>query len=329
MRKRFASVICCVICAAVLAGCAHAEKEMPTEMPIETVKAEDNKPALPEKLKPGKDGVPMLSVYQVDEETVTDMDLETYLEGVLAGEMKNNWPLEALKAQAILARTFVLKFCTEKESKYQGADISTDIEEAQAYDATGVNNRIKKAVRETRGLILSHQGELPYAWFHAHSGGVTAKAREGLGYDDEEPGYTQVVKGMDSEDAPPEAKGWEAAFTKEEVIAAAKTCGVRIDSVDDIEVGDTGESGRAETIVINGKSVSAPELRIALGSTKMRSTLLSSLKIENGQIRMAGRGYGHGVGMTQWGAYAMAEEGKSAEEIVTYYFKDVTVEKMW
>jgi len=327
--RRMMKMMCCVICTAVLAGCAHAEKEMPTKAPVETVKAENNKPLLPEKLQSGKDGVPMLSVYQVDEETVTDMDLETYLEGVLAGEMKNTWPLEALKAQAILARTFVLKFCTEKESKYQGADISTDIEEAQAYDATGVNNRIKKAVRETRGLILSHHGELPYAWFHAHSGGVTAKAREGLGYDDEEPGYTQVVKGMDSDQAPAEAKSWEASFAKDEVIAAAKACGVKIDSIDDIEVGDTGESGRAETIVINGKSVSAPELRIALGSTKMRSTLLNSLKIENGKIYMAGRGYGHGVGMTQWGAYAMAEDGKSAEEIVTYYFRDVTVEKMW
>ena len=96
-----------------------------------------------------------------------------------------------------------------------------------------------------------------------------------------------------------------------------------------ITVSERGESGRAVTLLLNGQSVSAPEMRLALGSTQMRSTLLTSLKMENGQVKMAGKGYGHGVGMPQWGAYALAEEGKTAQEIVTYYFRDVTVEKLW
>ena len=92
--------------------------------------------AWPEKrLEKNEDGVPVLDVYVVADEQVERVDVETYVEGVLAGEMKNDWPMEALKAQAILARTFVLKFLSEKQSKYEGADISTDIEEAQAYDA--------------------------------------------------------------------------------------------------------------------------------------------------------------------------------------------------
>ena len=70
-------------------------------------------------------------------------------------------------------------------------------------------------------------------------------------------------------------------------------------------------------------------VRLALGSSKMRSTLLTSLTIQGDRAVMAGKGYGHGVGMPQWGAYALAEEGMSAEEIVTYYFRDVTVEKLW
>ena len=165
-----------------------------------------NQPPLPEKLTVNSDGVPVLRVYQVDEGVTKEMDLETYLLGVVAGEMKNDWPLEALKAQAILARTFVLKFCTEKESKYQGADISTDIEEAQAYDDTGVNERVEQAVAETRGLVLSYHGELPYAWFHAHSGGATERAVEGLSYEKEEPGYTKVTQGRESARAPEEAR---------------------------------------------------------------------------------------------------------------------------
>lgn len=229
-----------------------------------------------------------------------------------------------------MARTFVLKFCTEKESKYEGADISTDIEEAQAYDATGVNERIEQAVKETRGMVLSHQGELPYAWFHAHSGGMTARAQEGLAYDKEEPGYTKVTEGAESDSAPQDAREWRATFPQEEVIAAAKKAGLLgLKSIETAEVGERGESGRAVTLLLNGQSVSAPELRIALGSSKMRSTLLTSLKVEKDQVVMAGKGYGHGVGMPQWGAYGMAEAGKTAEEIVTYYFQNVTVEKLW
>ncbi len=331
-RKRAAAGLIAALTALLLAGCAvlgdteigPGETAAPDKM--QTAK----KPPLPDKLKTNDAGVPLLRVYQVDEEKTADMDLETYLLGVLAGEMKNDWPLEALKAQAILARTFVLKFCTEKESKYQGADISTDIEEAQAYDATGINDRIEQAVRETGGKVLSYHGELPYAWFHAHSGGVTERAVEGLNYEKEEPGYTRVTQGRESSLAPAEAEAWTARFTGEEFLTAARKAGFKDgSSLESLEIGKKGESGRAVTLRVNGESVSAPELRLALGATKMRSTLLTEIKMENGGVFMSGKGYGHGVGMPQWGAYGLAEEGKTAEEIVESYFRDVTVEKLW
>ncbi len=302
-----------------------------TRAPESAQKSETpKKPPLPDKLKTDRNGVPILRVYQVDEEQTEEMDLETYLLGVLAGEMKNDWPLEALKAQAILARTFVLKFCTEKESKYQGADISTDIEEAQAYDATGGNERIERAVRETKGMVLSYHGELPYAWFHAHSGGVTERAVEGLHFDGEEPGYTKTVQGRESSLAPDDAKEWTAFFTEEEFLAAVKKAGWQgSGSLESLEIGRKGESGRAVTLRVNGENVSAPEICLALDAGKMRSTLLTELKKENGGVTISGKGYGHGVGMPQWGAYGMAEEGKTAEEIVRAYFRDVTVETLW
>ena len=321
-----------LLAVALLSGCAlmggaetGPEK---TDAPMQAGKSE--KPPLPDKLKTNQAGIPILRVYQVDEEQTVEMALETYLLGVLAGEMKNDWPLEALKAQAILARTFVLKFCTEKESKYQGADISTDIEEAQAYDATGVNERIEQAVRETKGMVLSWHGELPYAWFHAHSGGVTERAVEGLHYEKEEPGYTRVTQGHESSLAPDDAREWTASFTEEEFLKAAKQAGWQgSGGLKSLEIGRKGESGRAVTLRINGENVSAPEIRLALDAGKMRSALLTGLKAENGVVTMSGKGYGHGVGMPQWGAYGLAEEGKTAEEIVRTYFRDVTVETLW
>lgn len=316
----------------VLAGCAGGAETSPENKDrLETGMDEQaEKPQIPEKLERNEAGVPVLRVYQTDEETTEKMDIETYLQGVLAGEMKNDWPMEALKAQAILARTFVLKFCQEKTSRYPDTDISTDIEEAQAYDATGVNERVEQAVAETKGLVLSHEGELPYAWFHAHSGGMTEKAKEGLDYEKEEPGYTKVTQGRESDKAPEENRHWEATFTEEEFIDALRKAGLDgIDSIETLAVGERGDSGRAVTLVINGQSVSAPELRLALGSTKMRSTLLENFRMQDGNVFIAGKGYGHGVGMPQWGAYGMAEEGCTAEEIVTYYFQNVAIEKLW
>lgn len=212
---------------------------------------------------------------------------------------------------------------------YDGADISTDIKEAQAYDAAGVNARIREAVKETRGEVLNAGGELPYAWFHAHSGGLTARAKEGLDYEKAEPSYTQCVKGMENDEAPAEAAHWQADFSADEVMAAANASGAKVDALESIAVGRRGESGRAETLLISGQEVSAPAFRIAIGSTKMRSCLLESLRVEDGRVKMSGKGYGHGVGMSQWGAYAMAKAGKTAEEIVMHYFQGVSIDRAW
>lgn len=302
-----------------------AEKKTPegTEKPLSTAVS------VPEKLETDKRGEPVLDVYDVKTKRIAQLPIEEYLTGVLAGEMRGDWPMEALRAQAILARTFVLKFCAEKESKYPGADISTDIEEAQAYDAAGVNERIREAVESTRGEILNAQGELPYAWFHAHSGGVTARAKEGLDYEKDEPFYTKSVKGMEGGEADPDAAHWEATFPAANVMKAAQRVGVSGNQLKSIAIDQRGDSGRATTLLINGKSVSAPAFRIALGSTQMKSTLLESLEFQGGQVVMSGRGYGHGVGMSQWGAYTLAQQGETAETIVTYYFDGVTVERIW
>ncbi len=159
---------------------------------------------------------------------------------------------------------------------------------------------------------------------------MTERAVEGLNYDGPEPGYTKAAQGRESGQAPKEAREWTAEFTASEFIAAAKKAGWQGEGeLKSLEIGSKGESGRAVTLRLNGESVNAPELRLALGSTKMRSTLLTDARLENGRVILSGKGYGHGVGMPQWGAYGMAEDGKTAEEIVRYYFHDVTVETLW
>lgn len=320
MKKRLAAT---ALACAALVLCACSQR-------IGTNAADSAQPLkLPAKVQLREDGEPMLNVYLTDEEKTETQPLEEYLCGVLAGEMRSDWPMEALKAQAILARTFVLKFMEEKESRYPGADISTDIEEAQAYDAAAVNDRIRQAVRDTRGQVLVSDGALIYAWFHAHSGGVTAGAKEGLNWKAAEPRYIRTAEGRESASAPAEAQAWQAAFSAEEIIRAANAAGAAVKTVEGARIGERGASGRAVTLVFGGVPVNAADFRIALGSTKMRSTLLTNLAEENGYIEMEGKGYGHGVGMSQWGAYGQAEAGATAEEIVLSYFQNVEVVKAY
>jgi len=339
MNQKRWLIILALGAALMTGGCAARGSELdkpalpqPEQTPAMQAKASPGKAAadlIPARFDKDENGVPVLSVYDVKNEKIERLSVEAYLPAVLAGEMAGDWPLEALKAQAILARTFVLQFVTQKKSMYEGADISTDIKEAQAYDASGVNDRIRQAVRETRGLVLNAGGEFPYAWFHAHSGGLTARAKEGLDYEKDEPGYTQCVKGMENDEAPEDAAHWEASFTAEEVLAAAKDAGASVSELTSIQIGQRGESGRAKTLLISGKEVSAPAFRLAIGSTKMRSCLIESLRVSDGKVTMSGKGYGHGVGMSQWGAYAMAQQGSTAQDIVLHYFTGVTIDQAW
>ena len=288
----------------LLGGCA-AEPAVPKDPPVPTV--------------------PVISVWVTSAEALVQMDVETYVAGVVAGEMPSSWPDEALRAQAILARTYVLKFISEKESRYPGADISTDITEAQAYDADAVDSRILAAVAATRGeVLMADDGTLPYAWFHAHSGGRTALARESLDWQGAEPAHTRVTDGMEADSAP-----WSATFTEADFLAACRDAGHPVGSCRDLAIGTTGPSGRAVTLTADGISMNAARLRISLGSTRMRSTLLTELTVEDGVVRMAGLGYGHGVGMSQWGARALAEAGWPAGEIALHYYNGLGVVRVW
>lgn len=329
--KQILSFICvAALLTLVLTGCsaAGATERNITERSGMVDSDDDDRPNLPDELQM-VNGVPQVKVYDIDSQSIRDMDLEEYICGVLAGEMKNDWPEEALKAQAILARTYTLKFIGTKESKYEGADISTDVSEAQAYNADAVNDRIRDAVEATRGLVMADDGELPHAWFHAHSGGMTELPSIALDYTDGDPDYLEPVRVQESDDAPEDVRHWTATFTTQQIEQACEDAGVTVGDVTSIVIGKKGESGRAKELIINGKAVSAPTLRLKLDASKLKSTMISDITISGDEVSFTGSGFGHGVGMSQWGAYALAEKGEDAEDIIETFFEDVDIVKMW
>lgn len=318
MRRWLAVTLACLMAAGIGAGCRTSQ-----EQPEAT-------PEIPAEISQGKNKEPRLKVYLADQDKVTTLDLEEYISGVVAAEMDPEWPLEALAAQAIEARTFTLQKIAEQGTlPNRDAHASTNIEEFQAYNPTRINDNVKEAVRKTRGLVAVYQGEYVRGWFHAYCGGVTATPKVGLNYQGEAPEYLKPVENPCRQYVNEEIEFWTKSFSKSAIREAVKTI-TNEDPGDflSIEIIDA-ENGRATSFKVGSTTVSAAELRLALGSTEMRSTLVDKPTISGDKVTFIGRGYGHGVGLCQWGAKGWAEEGKNAEEIVKAFFPGVSIIRQW
>lgn len=297
---------------------------------------------------PGKEGTliknivtrfgepPKITVYMHETKTKKRMSIEEYLEGVVAGEMKPGWPLNAYAAQAILARTFTMEFLSRGGTKkLHGTDISTDEKEAQAYNAGNIKPIIREAVEKTKGLVLVYRNRYIKGWYHASSGGITAYAKEGLGYKGAEPPYISSVKSPEEKYTPKEEFYWQATLTSAEINAALDKMKLKpIGQVQQLKILKRSKTQRAVLLEFTGTEgavkVAGADFRLNYGPEKLRSIWISD-EITNtpGAIKVKGRGFGHGVGLSQWGAYALAKQNWSPQRIILHYYPKARVEKIW
>jgi len=281
------------------------------------------------------DQEPQISVYFHESKTKKTMPIEEYLLGVVAGEMKKGWPLEAYAAQAIVARTFTMDFIAQGGTRKQhNTDISTDEVEAQAYNAEAITPIIRRAVRMTKGKVITYRNRYVKGWFSASCGGRTALAKEGLGYKEKEPPYMRSVPCPEEKVIPKEELYWKATLTSAEMAEALKKLGQSIGTVQRLQVEERSkQSHRATKLKFTGTEGSATVLgadfRVALDPQKVRSIWITDINNKNTGIELEGRGYGHGVGLCQWGAHALAKEGKSPEEIIKHYYPLGEIKDLW
>lgn len=315
-RHPLAKALLLLLTAFILAnGCTKKQAPAPKPAPPSTLTDE-----------------PTISLFINKTGEKKNMKMEEYVQGVVAAEMDTKWPVNALAAQAILARTFTMEnIKAERVKQLHGTDASTDVKEFQAYDPSKINDNVRQAVAQTRGKVVTHGDSFIHAWFSACDGGVSATAEEGLDFTKEP---TPYIKGGVQDGClsitEPKNKAWEARFPINQVRAAVqKTTGKDPGPVTAASIEKKGPSGRAEQLKIGNATVGGPALRLALGSEKVRSMLLSDVRIEGGQLVLAGKGFGHGVGMCQWGARLQAEQGKSPEDIIKFYFKDINIQQQW
>ncbi|NPV28806.1 MAG: SpoIID/LytB domain-containing protein [Firmicutes bacterium] len=274
---------------------------------------------------------PTITLYDNRTGEKKKIKLETYIAGVVAAEMEPTWPREALAAQAILARTFTLhKIKYEGGVPQRGADASTSAQEFQAYDPARINENVRRAVEMTRGMVIKYRGRYVRAWFHSNAGGRTATAPEGLNFTKEPTPYIKSVPDPGQRVAPPPERSWTVSLPLGQVRERVRSqTGRDPGALGTAAILKRGPSGRAVQIRLGSVTISGPALRLALGPEVMRSTLLDRLEVRDQTLVISGRGRGHGVGMSQWGAYYFAKQGKSPAEIIRYYYRGVTLEKIW
>ncbi|CCO08630.1 SpoIID/LytB domain-containing protein [Desulforamulus hydrothermalis] len=276
---------------------------------------------------------PTISLYDNQTGQKKQIKLEEYVAGVVAAEMEPSWPVNALAAQAILARTFTMEnMATGRVKKLHGTDVSTSVEESQAYDPSRITERVRQAVQKTRGEVITYQGKYIKAWFSASNGGKTAGAAEGLAYYKTPTPY--IKANLDDPDSLqntlPEIQRWTATIPGDQVRQAVKSiAGQDPGPLTSAAIAQRGPSGRTVKLKINNTTVGGPAFRLAAGSTEIRSMFLTEVAVQGGNLILAGKGYGHGVGMSQWGAKNKAEKGVSPEDIIRFYFQDIEIEKLY
>ncbi|WP_054694188.1 SpoIID/LytB domain-containing protein [Syntrophomonas palmitatica] len=326
MQKRnlscYAAVFLVLIFIFSLAGCQQqSKKPIPAPMP-------SKKPLTLKKEVTKYSSEPSFSIYRTATGAKENIKLEEYLKGVVAAEVGPKYPLEAMKAQAIVARTMTLALINYENGtrgKHQ-TDMSDSHTEFQEYDQTKITPMISRAVDETRGQVLLYNGKFVYALFHSSSKDKTASIEEGFPKLKNKAGYLVPVATHGIKYAPAKYRNWTVKIPRSEI---QNIMGSKAGTLNDIRVSTRGPSGRAKTITAGKATISAVDLRAKIGPDRLYSTVISSVKTEGNNIVFRGSGWGHGVGMEQWGAYAMAKEGKNAQAIIKHYFPKAQLHDMY
>ena len=265
---------------------------------------------------------------------VEDLNIDEYLYGVVSSEMPASFEIEALKAQAIVARTYTIYQIVNNGYRHENADICDDSNCCQAWiskderlakwpteEAESNWSKIVEAVDSTKGKVVAYNGQPINAFFHANSGGITESSLNIWGGIDYpylksvetagEEGYTQYSS--------------QIVLNQQELLrkiqAQYDDCIIDFSQKDCIQILEYTTSGRIKTIKFGNKEIAGTEARTLLG---LKSTNFT-FSIDEENITFSVTGYGHGVGMSQTGADVLAKLGSNYEAIIKHFYTDVEI----
>lgn len=241
---------------------------------------------------------------------INRLDLEAYLRGVVPSEMSASWPMEALKAQAVAARSYTMT-SLDPDGRY---DLCATVD-CQVYRGVDAEQaRTDQAVRETAGVVVSYAGTTARTYYHSDSGGVVASSREVWG--------SAVPYLVAVTDAPANTphRSWQLRLDGATVGSVLAASGHEVGTVTNLRVVAVTESGRVSELEITGTAGSVV-LRGTRLTDQARAWGLKSTRFRvQGGLVVSGDGWGHGVGMSQYGARALAAAGMDFGRILAFYY---------
>ncbi len=245
--------------------------------------------------------------------TVNVLSLEDYLVGVLGSEMPKSFPTEALKAQAVAARTYALNKKLEQYGQpfHLGSSVIS-----QVYKGLDVEDpRTREAVEATRGLVLTWQLQPIEAYFHSSCGGRTESGGEALGR------ALPYLKPVDCACGKLSTSHWTLDLKPDDL----KPLGVKNGT---LKVQGRSPTGRARHIEAGARTISAVSFRERIGYMKLKSLNFDIEKSRDGW-KLKGHGFGHGAGMCQWGASVYAGNGWSFQKILAHYYPGTELQTLY
>lgn len=285
----------------------------------------DNKQNIINKIKYGSYNNKLIRVKKEKTGEIDSIPIEEYVIGVVAGEMPASFDEEALKAQAVASRTYALKRAFNNKNDYDVTDSTKnqvyitydDMKEKWNNNYDLYLDKIKNAVMSTKGEVILYNNDLIDALFFSTSNGYTENSSDIFSND--LPYLKSVESNWDKDYSP-------VFTTKNEVSKSEFLFNLGLDSSQNIDITNIKKTntGRVKSLVINGKEFSSDVLKNAFN---LRSTSFK-ININDNNVIFNVSGYGHGVGMSQYGANGMAKEGYKYQDIIKHYYQNCEIKKI-
>ncbi len=255
---------------------------------------------------------------------VNSIEIEQYIKGVLYHEVSDKWPLEAIKAQAVATRTYALYSIETFAAR--DFDVTNDVYSQVYGGKTAERYQTNLAVQKTKGEVLTYKGKIFPAFFHANSGGVTESAAE-LWNVDIAP-LKGGVESIYSVNAP--HYRWRRNYRLKDIQDVLNKQGVKVGLIKSIRVKEYNGSGRVRSLEVIDREnkifqVEGKVFREALGPNVLKSNKYK-VEMKGYYVDLVGYGWGHGVGMCQWGAYNMSRMKFSYKQILQFYYPGSSIE---
>lgn len=259
-------------------------------------------------------------------EVIDELFLESYVAGIINNEISSKWPKDAIKSQAVIARTYALY------QRKKRADTAYDIEGSvmgQVYNGAGAEDSASfMAVNETRGEILAYNGEPALTVYHSNAGGMTESSKDVWAH--YYPYLPSVASPYDS--AAPNFY-WEFTLDAGTLKDLLDSSGYSIGKPETVYIEAVTASGRVKTLIIKDRDnrilrLTGEDLRKVIGYSTLKSAIFE-VAVKGGLFNFKGKGSGHGVGLSQWGAKGMAENGYSYKDILGHYYPGAEIEKAY